>query len=221
MATAFSCLATLDADHSFVPRWKPPFISALAPGDRCHLNGLAVVDDQRRYVTALGRTDEPGGWRAGKAHGGVHDRRAPRTRWSSRGLSMPHSPRWHDGRLWVLESGQGELCMVDLDDGPHGDRRRAARLHARAGVRGRHGVRRPVADPRVLDLRRPAAHPAAARSASAASGWSTSARGEIEGFLRFDDLVQEVFDVALLPGTRYPEIAEPGSSAVATAFELP
>jgi hypothetical protein len=45
--------------------------------------------------------------------------------------------------------------------------------------------------------------------------------GEVEGFLRFDDLVQEVFDVALLPGKRYPEIAEPGSPAVATSFVLP
>jgi hypothetical protein len=46
-------------------------------------------------------------------------------------------------------------------------------------------------------------------------------RGAVEGFLRFEDLVQEVFDVALLPGKRHPEIAEPGSSAVATSYVLP
>ncbi|MEA2449674.1 MAG: hypothetical protein QOG63_1606, partial [Thermoleophilaceae bacterium] len=116
VATAFSCLATLDAHHSFVPRWKPPFVSALAPGDRCHLNGLAVVDDAVRYVTALGRSDEPGGWRAGKADGGVIVD-VPSGEVVADGLSMPHSPRWHDGRLWVLESGRGELCTVDLDSG--------------------------------------------------------------------------------------------------------
>jgi len=38
--TRFSCLCTLDGVHSFVPRWRPPFVSALAPEDRCHLNGL-------------------------------------------------------------------------------------------------------------------------------------------------------------------------------------
>ena len=42
--TRFSCLCTLDPDYSFVPRWRPPFVSALAAEDRCHLNGLAVAD---------------------------------------------------------------------------------------------------------------------------------------------------------------------------------
>ena len=44
MNTLFSCLAGLDSRYSFVPRWRPPFISALAAEDRCHLNGLAMVD---------------------------------------------------------------------------------------------------------------------------------------------------------------------------------
>src|SRR4029079_2428914 len=35
----------------------------------------------------------------------------------TRGLSMPHSPRWHDGRLWVLESGTGRLVLVDVPTG--------------------------------------------------------------------------------------------------------
>src|SRR3981189_529165 len=42
--TRFSCLCTIDGIHSFVPRWKPPFITALASEDRCHLNGLGLVD---------------------------------------------------------------------------------------------------------------------------------------------------------------------------------
>src|SRR5262245_41951890 len=42
--TAFGCLCTLDGRHSFVPRWRPPFLTTLAAADRCHLNGLAVAD---------------------------------------------------------------------------------------------------------------------------------------------------------------------------------
>ncbi|HEY0514863.1 MAG TPA: TIGR03032 family protein, partial [Thermoanaerobaculia bacterium] len=114
--TRFSCLCTLDRDHSFVPRWRPPFVSALAPEDRCHLNGLAVVGGRPRFVTALGRSDSPDGWRETKASGGllidVESGEAVVT-----GLSMPHSPRWHAGRLWVLESGKGELGVVDLAAG--------------------------------------------------------------------------------------------------------
>ena len=68
--TRFSCLCTLDPAYSFVPRWRPPFVTALAAEDRCHLNGLAVVDGEPKYVTALGETDTPHGWRANKAHGG-------------------------------------------------------------------------------------------------------------------------------------------------------
>src|SRR5262245_9888016 len=69
--TRFSCLCTLDADHSFAPRWRPPFVGALAPEDRCHLNGLCLRDGQPKYVTALGETDTAGGWRANKASGGL------------------------------------------------------------------------------------------------------------------------------------------------------
>lgn len=95
-----------------MPRWRPPFISALAPEDRCHLNGLGVRDGVVRYVTALGMSDSPAGWRAGKRGGGVL-LDVPSGEVIARGLSMPHSPRWHDGRLWVLGSGNGRVCIVD------------------------------------------------------------------------------------------------------------
>src|SRR5215813_1814116 len=111
--TRFSCLSTLDRDHSFVPRWRPPFITALAPDDRCHLNGLGLVNGQVRYVTALGETDTAGGWRANKKNGGVL-LEVPSGAILLRGLSMPHSPRWHRGNLWLLESGTGTIGTVDL-----------------------------------------------------------------------------------------------------------
>ena len=69
--TKFSCLCTLDSDYSFVPRWRPPFISAYDLRDRCHLNGLGLRDGKPRYVTALGESDQPGGWRQNKAFGGI------------------------------------------------------------------------------------------------------------------------------------------------------
>src|SRR5262245_30149200 len=116
VSTRFSCLCTLSPDFSFVPRWRPPFVTALAAEDRCHLNGLCVADGRARYVTALGATDTAGGWRADKPHGGIL-MRFPDGEVVARGLSMPHSPRWHDGRLWVLESGTGGIAHVDLSSG--------------------------------------------------------------------------------------------------------
>jgi uncharacterized protein (TIGR03032 family) len=114
----FSCLASLSREFSFVPRWKPPFVSEIAPEDRCHLNGLAMVDGKPGYVTALGETDAAGAWRADKAAGGVIVH-VDSNQLALRGLSMPHSPRWHDGRLWVLNSGAGELWVVDPKRGTH------------------------------------------------------------------------------------------------------
>src|SRR5262249_9108621 len=116
--TRFSCLATIDPSASFAPRWRPPFISQLEPSDRCPLKGLAMHDGTPRYVTALGTTDEAGGWRANKARGGVlmdvvsGEVVVP-------GLSMPHSPRLNAGRLWVCESGAGTLGVVDPATGKH------------------------------------------------------------------------------------------------------
>ena len=40
--TLFGCLATISDRHSFVPLYRPPFVSKLAAEDRCHLNGLAM-----------------------------------------------------------------------------------------------------------------------------------------------------------------------------------
>ncbi|MBN2581091.1 MAG: TIGR03032 family protein [Pirellulales bacterium] len=115
-ATRFSCLAYLSSDFNFTPLWKPRFISDLVPEDRCHLNGLALRDGRPRYVTALGTTDVQGGWRENKADGGVViDVESNEV--LAEGLSMPHSPRWHADRLWVLNSGTGELLALDPQTG--------------------------------------------------------------------------------------------------------
>ena len=114
--TLFGCLATLSETHSFKPLWKPPFISKLAAEDRCHLNGLAMKDGQPAYVTAVGRSDVADGWREHRSDGGiVMDVNSDEI--VCTGLSMPHSPRWHDGKLWLLNSGTGDFGYVDLNTG--------------------------------------------------------------------------------------------------------
>lgn len=114
--TRFCCLSKLSRDFSFVPDWKPPFVSEIVPEDRCHLNGLAIVDGKPKYVTCLGTTDSPGAWRENKATGGVIVD-VPTSEIIARGLSMPHSPRWYNGQLFVLNSGAGELVTIDPKTG--------------------------------------------------------------------------------------------------------
>ena len=40
--TLCNCLARIESPWSFVPIWKPPFLDNTIPGDRCHLNGVAI-----------------------------------------------------------------------------------------------------------------------------------------------------------------------------------
>lgn len=114
--TRFNCLATTSETHSFTPVWRPPFIDKLVPEDRCHLNGLALVDGHPKYVTSVSRSNVVDGWRDRRSDGGcVLDVDSGDVVLD--GLSMPHSPRWHDGKLWILESGTGFLGTVDVEKG--------------------------------------------------------------------------------------------------------
>jgi uncharacterized protein (TIGR03032 family) len=218
--TRFSCLCTLDHDHSFTPRWRPPFISAYAPEDRCHLNGLAMVDGRPTYVTALGETDTAGGWRANKASGGLLiDVQSNEI--LLRGLSMPHSPHWHNGRLWLLEGGEGSLAWVDLT------------------TRTWHTVAHLPGFTRGIDFYGPLAFIGLSqvRETATFSGLPLTERlgdertcgvwvvnletGQTVGFLRFESGVQEIFAVKVLPNTRYPEILEWDDPKMAFSYVLP
>jgi uncharacterized protein (TIGR03032 family) len=111
--TKYSCLAELSQTHSFKAIWKPDFITKLAPEDRCHLNGLAMVDGAPKYVTAVCKSDAVDGWRDRRHNGGVVID-IDTNEIVCEGLSMPHSPRWANGRLWVLNAGTGHLGWVDF-----------------------------------------------------------------------------------------------------------
>ncbi|KPP94425.1 TIGR03032 family protein [Erythrobacter sp. HL-111] len=111
--TRFNCLATLSTRHSFKPVWKPDFISEIVDEDRCHLNGLAMRDGRPAFVTAVSRSNTIDGWRDRRADGGVVIE-VESGKVVCEGLSMPHSPRWHEGRLYVLNAGTGEFGEVVL-----------------------------------------------------------------------------------------------------------
>ena len=217
--TRFCCLCTLDAHHSFCPRWRPPFVSALAPEDRCHLNGLAMVDGRPRYVTALGETNTAGGWRANKARGGiVMDVDAGEI--VLHGLSMPHSPRWYRGRLWVLESGEGSLSVVDVT------RRTWQTVAQLPGfTRGLDFVGS-LAFIGLSQVRESAVFsgiPLVERVGERACGvWVVHIEtGQTVAFLRFEAGVQEIFAVQALPGVRFPEILEWDDPRLAHSYVLP
>lgn len=217
--TLFSCLCTLDNEHSFVPRWKPPFVSGYAPEDRCHLNGLAMAQGRPRYLTALGQSNTPQGWRANKRNGGILlDYPSGEIRHA--GLSMPHSPRWHAGKLWLLESGKGSLAY--LDD-------RMERLETVAQLPGfTRGLdfAGPIAFVGLSQLRASNPFtdiPLTDQNPDRASGiWAVNTEtGQIVAFLRFSAAVEEIFAVQVLPNMLFPHILDEQDDLMDSTWAIP
>jgi uncharacterized protein (TIGR03032 family) len=219
VSTRFSCLCTLSPDYSFIPRWRPPFVTALAAEDRCHLNGLTLVDGQPGYVTALGTTDTAGGWRADKPHGGcIVD--VGSGEFVTRGLSMPHSPRWHEGRLWVLESGMGGLALVDR---ANGQRETICRL---PGFTRGTALAGPYAFIGLSKIRATSAMdgvPLAERRDELKCGVAVVdlRSGAAVAMLEFQTAVEEIFDVQLLPDIRFPELIGFQQETILHTFVVP
>jgi uncharacterized protein (TIGR03032 family) len=217
--TRFSCLCTLHPDYSFVPRWRPPFVTALIGDDRCHLSGLCLVDGQPRYATALGETDTPEGWRQHKATGGcLIDVGADAV--VARGFAMPHSPQVYDGRLWLLDSGRGRLVTVDALSG------RGVTVAELPGyTRGLafHGRYAFVGLSQIRETSMFGGLPIAERRQALKCGvWVLDlTSGQAVAMLEFQAGVTELFDVALLPGTRFPAIVGFQKDAIDDTFVIP
>jgi uncharacterized protein (TIGR03032 family) len=206
VATKFNCLATLSERYSFTPLWRPPFVSRLAPEDRCHLNGLALEDGMPRYATAVSASDVTDAWRDRRQDGGVVvDVQSNEI--VARGLSMPHSPRVHQGQLWLLNSGAGFLGKID--------RARQAfepvcfcpgylRGLAFAGNYAVVGLSQPRHDKTFGGLpldKNLAERQAEARCALHVINLIT---GDTEHWLRLEGMVTELYDVAVIPEAARP-----------------
>jgi uncharacterized protein (TIGR03032 family) len=201
--TDFSCLAKLRTGFSFEPVWQPPFIQKLAAEDRCHLNGLAIRGGEPTYVTACSSTNEPAGWRNHRIDGGIV-MHIPSNEIIATGLSMPHSPRWYRGKLWLLNSGSGEFGYLDGE--------KFVAVTACSGfVRGLAFVG-DYALVGLSKLRSKTFGGLALETRLADEGKTSQCglvvidinTGEIVHWLHIDGAVEELFDVVVLPNVQLP-----------------
>lgn len=204
--TLFNCIATTSDGYSFRPVWRPPFISRLAAEDRCHLNGMAMAEGEARFVTAVSRSDVADGWRDRRTDGGVLIDVAS-GEVVVNGLSMPHSPRLHEGRLWLLDSGKGQFGWVDLTSGKfdsHAFVPGFARGLAFLGGCAVIGLSLPRESRTFQGL--PLDEALQVRDATPRCGLAVidMARGEMKHWVRIEGVVSELYDVAVLPGMRQP-----------------
>jgi uncharacterized protein (TIGR03032 family) len=179
-----------------------------------------MVEGRPAFVTALGTTDTPSGWRADKKGGGVV-LDLPSGEVVARGLSMPHSPRWYDGRLWVLESGSGGIGCVDPATGKY-----EALTELPGFTRGLDFCG-PLAFIGLSQVRESAIfsgisiadRPLAERCCGV---WVVNIEtGQTIAFVKFEDALQEIFAVQVLPGLRYPDVINDQPRVIADSFVVP
>jgi uncharacterized protein (TIGR03032 family) len=203
--TAYNCLCEPSMTHSFKPLWKPSFISKIVREDRCHLNGLAMVDGEPGYVSAVCRSDVIDGWRDRRHDGGIIiDVRSDEI--VAEGLSMPHSPRWYREKLWVLNSGTGELGWID---------RQSKTFQPLAFLPGFlrglsfHGDYAFVTLSKPRHGRFEGLELDAKLKDKGADAWCgvqiiSLIDGSVAQWLRLDGPISELFDISVLPGVQNP-----------------
>jgi uncharacterized protein (TIGR03032 family) len=180
-----------------------------------------MVDGRPRYVTALGATDAPAGWRENKAKGGIlMDVESGEI--LVHGLSMPHSPRSHAGRLWLCESGDGTLGYLDPQSG------RYQAIASTPGFTRGLDFAGNLAFVGLSQVRESAVFSGIPITQRLSPDERTCgvcvvdlARGEPVALLRFEEGVQEVFAVQLLPGRRFPELISDDAKLLENSFVVP
>lgn len=216
--TRLSCLCVPSVDATFEPRWRPRFIDDLAPEDRCHLNGLAVRDERPAFVTALGATNTPHGWRQAKHNGGVViDIDSHETVLS--GLAMPHSPRWHDGALWLLNSGEGQLLRMHADGRADVICELPAYLRGLSFV-GHHAL---VGLCQIREKQVFGGMPVAERHVDLICGVAIidTRSGQQIGLMRYTQGCTEIYDLRFLPDVQRPNVLNTARDDVKLAISAP
>jgi uncharacterized protein (TIGR03032 family) len=138
---------------------------------------------------------------------------------------MPHSPRFYQGHVWLLESGRGSLARAHLAGGDP-DRASLETIAELPGfTRGLDFVG-PLAFIGLSQVRESAVFsgiPLTERTDERICGvWVVNIHtGETVAFLRFEGAVQEIFAVQALRGVGFPDIFEWGDDRIATSYELP
>lgn len=215
--STFSCLATLSPGCSFIARWKPPFITSLAPEDRCHLNGMALVKGRPKYVTTFNRSDVKDSWAAtDSCDGTLIDVESNEI--LLEGLAMPHSPRWYRGCVYLCDSGRGEILRYDPLSGT-----RSVVIKLPGFPRGMnfYGPLMFVGMSRIRPSENREPPPVAAEFAETVSGiWIINLEDDSEvAHLRFTGDLEQIYDIAVIPEAACPELLNIGDSLIRHTFD--
>jgi len=204
--STFSCLSTLSPDSSFTARWKPKFISELVPEDRCHLNGMAMLNGKPKYVTTFNMEDSRDSWSAGRIdYGTLID--VDTDDILLEGMIMPHSPKVYKDEVYVCESGLGVVWKYNPIT-----KEKTQVVKLQGFTRGLYfygGLMLVgTSQVRASEIKNPT--PISTEYDETYAGvWMINLEdNSIVGYIRFDGDVDQIYDIAVIPGTVMPELLD-------------
>jgi uncharacterized protein (TIGR03032 family) len=168
---------------------------------------MAMDGGTPRFVTVFGLSNGRQGWRPGKLNGGcLIDVNSGEV--VTHGLAMPHSPRIHNGRVWLLDSGTGRLVQIDPGNG------KVETVAELPGYTRGLAMAGPLAFVGLSRIREKSTFggvPIAAHRDGLKCGVAIIDldAGAPIGLLEFHSGIEEIFDVQLLPGVRSATLSGP------------
>jgi uncharacterized protein (TIGR03032 family) len=216
--TLFSCIISLGDDYNFTPFWIPPFIKGLKSEDKCHLNGMVMVNGRPKYATAFNRGNTRQSWREGVTTDGVlMDTETSEI--IAENLRMPHSPRIFNGELYLLFSATGEIIKMDPSNGTYevvtrinGFVRGMAYYKDFLFV-GLSKLRQNSSTFAKLEI--------AKKALNAGIAIIHLPTGSYYGEIRYQASVDEIYDIQVLPGKIRPNIFNTIQSEYKLALSIP
>jgi len=214
----FSCLSTLSPDSSFIAKWKPTFISELVPEDRCHLNGMAMLNGKPKYVTTFNMEDSKDSWSQGRIdYGTLIDIDTDEI--LIEGMIMPHSPKVYKDEVYVCESGLGVVWKYNPKT-----KEKTQVVKLQGFTRGLYfygGVMFVgLSQVRASEIKNPT--PLLKEYDETYAGvWMINLETNEEiGHIKFDGDVDQIYDIAIIPDSTVPELINTNSSLTRHIFDF-
>ena len=216
--STFSCLSTLSPDSSFIARWKPKFISQLVPEDRCHLNGMAMLDGKPKYVTTFNMEDARDSWSKGRIdYGTLIDVDSDEV--LMEGMIMPHSPKVYKGDVYVCESGLGVVWKYNPIT-----KKKTLVVKLQGFTRGLYfygGVMFVgLSQVRASEIKNPT--PISKEYDETYAGvWMVNLEdNSVIAYIKFGGDVDQIYDIAVVPDSINPEVLSLDSSLTRHIFDF-
>lgn len=215
--STFSCLSTLSSENSFVVRWKPKFITELVPEDRCHLNGMAMLNGKPKYVTTFNKENSKDSWSESKKNDGTLID-IDTNEMLIEGMMLPHSPKVYKDKVYVCESGLGVVWEFDPKTK---EKKEVIKLKGFTRGLNFYGDLMFVGLSKMRTSSVTDPLPISKEDETYSGVWIINMEDNTQiGHIKFDGDVDQIYDIGIIEDSSYPELLERESTLVRYLFDF-